>query len=144
VPVVSVVVVVVGGDVVVVVPPRTEAAPPFVFVVVLGARAGKLRSARREKLGHDHARAAPDMRHAVALILAKARVAVVGPPVGGVRLSPKALQHASQHAVDFPGGILVTIMEGDSSDDDGSCMSACYNAAGADETVAVTGKGSRR
>jgi hypothetical protein len=45
---------------------------------------------------------------------------------------------------DFPGGILGTIMEGDSSDDDGGCMSACYNAAGKDETVAVTGKGSGR
>ena len=45
---------------------------------------------------------------------------------------------------DFPGGILGTIMEGDSSDDDGGCMSARYNAAGTDETVAVTGKGSGR
>ena len=41
---------------------------------------------------------------------------------------------------DFPGGILGTIMEGDSSDDDGGCMSACFNAAGTDETVAVAGK----
>ena len=45
---------------------------------------------------------------------------------------------------DFPGGILGTIMEGDSSDDDGGCMSARYNAAGTDETAAVTGKGSGR
>ena len=43
---------------------------------------------------------------------------------------------------DFPGGILGTIMEGGSSDDDGGCMSACYNASGTDETVAVTGKAS--
>ena len=44
----------------------------------------------------------------------------------------------------FPGRILGTIMEGGSSDDDGGCMSACYNAAGKDETVAVTGEGSGR